>query len=123
MKTRGFLVIIILVMVLVYFLWIMKTGEKANISVQVEAFSRVKLTLTKTNMTTLKRAITAFIAIKGRTPKTLKEIQTFHHIPLEDIDAWGKAIKYEKLSGDNFRLVSAGPDRAFNTQDDIVLEN
>jgi hypothetical protein len=37
-------------------------------------------------------------------------------------DAWGNVIRYEKLSDDNFELTSAGPDKMFDTEDDIIVE-
>jgi hypothetical protein len=37
-------------------------------------------------------------------------------------DAWGRKIKYERLSDENFRLTSAGFDGTFGTDDDIVKE-
>jgi hypothetical protein len=38
------------------------------------------------------------------------------------LDAWGTAVKYERLSDTGFRLRSAGPDRVFDTADDIVKD-
>jgi hypothetical protein len=38
------------------------------------------------------------------------------------LDAWGRAIQYEKISDSAFRLKSAGPDGEFGTADDIVKE-
>jgi len=121
MKIRGFLVLLILVLVLVYFLWIAKSGGKNQVVEKVETFSKVKVKLTRANMTTLERAITSFIAREGRTPKNLKELRAFHVLMAGKLDAWGTAINYKRLSADNFRLISAGGDRVFNTEDDIVL--
>jgi len=38
------------------------------------------------------------------------------------VDAWGREIRYEKLSDSSFRLTSAGPDGQYETGDDIVKE-
>jgi len=121
MKIRGFLVLLILVLVLVYFLWIAKSGGKEQVVEKVETFNKVKVKLTRANMATLERAITSFIAREGRTPKNLKELRAFHVLMTGKLDAWGTVINYERLSDDNFRLISAGGDRVFNTEDDIVL--
>ena len=122
MKIKGFLAILLLVVVLVYFIWIIKSGDEENIKEEVNAFSDMKFKLTEINMKTLGRAVTDFILSKGRLPNDLKEIQPFHIMPGADVDAWGKKIKYECLSEQNFRLVSAGMDGKFNTKDDIVLD-
>ncbi|MFQ6082086.1 MAG: hypothetical protein ACE5WD_01860 [Candidatus Aminicenantia bacterium] len=122
MKIKGFLALLILVLALVYFLWIAKGRRQDQTVEEFEAFNEVKFKLTKVNMTTLQRAIVSFIAKEGRTPKSLKGLQTFHVLSAERLDAWGAAIKYERLSDINFRLISAGRDRVFNTQDDIILD-
>jgi hypothetical protein len=38
------------------------------------------------------------------------------------LDGWGKSIRYERLSDSSFRLISAGKDKTFDTEDDIVLD-
>ncbi len=85
----------------------------------VKAFSKTKVQLTKTNMSGLAREVNSYIAMLGRHPKSLKELQEFRRLPLSTKDAWGTIIEYKKLSDDSFRLISAGPDRAFGTEDDI----
>jgi len=122
MRIRGFLAIFILVLALVLYLWIAKGGKKAQVIEKVEAFDEVKLELTKVNMATLEKAIDSFIASEGRMPKSLKELQAFRVQASGKLDAWGTSMKYERLSDMNFRLISAGKDRNFDTQDDIVLD-
>ena len=121
MKTRGFLVVLVLAAVAVYFLWIAKTGEKQVIE-EVEMFSKAKQELTKTNIDTLSREILTFVAQEGRTPMDFKELRKYHAPLAMGFDGWGTAIKYERLSRDDFRLISAGKDKAFNTSDDIVID-
>lgn len=118
MKLRGFLAILILGAVVVYFLWVAKAG-KDKVIYEVKAFSQAKLQLTRANMASLAREVHSYIAMQGRYPKNLKELQEFRRLPLSTKDAWETAIKYERLSGESFRLISAGPDRAFDTEDDI----
>jgi hypothetical protein len=40
-----------------------------------------------------------------------------------DTDSWGNKIKYERISDENYRLISAGKDKIFDTDDDIVIKN
>ena len=121
MKIKGFLVIIVLTAGIVYFLWMMKGGKEQMVE-EVKAYSEVKLELTKANMSTLRQAIISFIAQEGRTPESLKELKGFHGPLGANLDAWGTSIKYERLSDEDFRLISAGKDKVFNTPDDIVID-
>lgn len=121
MKIRGFLVMLLLVSILVYFIWFAKTGEEI-IPEQIKKFDATKDKLTRTNMTSLNRLIDYFIATQGRTPKDLQELMRSQGIAGAQYDGWGKVMKYEKISDENFRLVSAGHDGTFNTEDDIVVE-
>jgi hypothetical protein len=118
MKIRGFLAILILTAAVVYFLWVAKAGKDKVVD-DVKAFSGAKVQLTKTNMSSLAREVHSYIAMQGEYPRNLKELQEFRRLPLSTKDAWGTIIEYKKLSGDSFRLISAGPDRAFGTEDDI----
>jgi hypothetical protein len=122
MKIRGFLVILMLAAVIVVFLYIMKSGGEKDIPEQIEAFSQTKQTLTETNMETLKREIEGYIAIQGRAPEKLEDLRISTPITTGKWDGWGKAIKYEKLSDESFRLTSAGHDGLMGTKDDIVVE-
>lgn len=123
MKLKGFLVIFILVGVAVYFLYMMTAHEGTKVEQDIQSFNRVKKELTTTNLTTLKKMITSFTAQRGRTPKSLREIQSFQPVSSIKVDAWGTTIRYKRLSSSRFRLVSAGKDRKFDTEDDITVEN
>ncbi len=106
---------------IVYLLWMMK-GGKEQLPREVEAYGEMRLELTKVNMANLKTAILMFITGEGRTPKDLKELREFSRQLGADLDSWGTAIRYKRLSDENFRLTSAGKDKNFNTSDDIVVE-
>ncbi|MBS3819065.1 hypothetical protein KGY73_06130 [bacterium] len=123
MKLKGFLVILILVGVGVYFLYMMTAEEGKKAKQDIQSFDRVKKELTVTNMNTLKKMIINFIAQKGRTPQNLKEIQTFQPVSSIKVDAWGTTIRYTKIYQNRFRLVSAGKDGKFETEDDIKVGN
>ena len=66
--------------------------------------------------------IIAFIAINGGAPEDLSRIRQTKPRITEIFDDWGTSIKYEKLSDESFRLISAGKDGVFQTKDDIVLD-
>jgi hypothetical protein len=121
MKIRGFLVVLVLGVGIVYLLWMMK-GGKEQLPREVEAYGEMRHELTKANMHTLKTAIFMFTAEQGRTPKDLKELKASSRQLGANLDSWGTAIRYKRLSGEHFRLTSAGKDRIFYNSDDIVVE-
>ncbi len=121
MKIRGFLAVLILAAVVVYFLWMAKAG-KDKVVEEVKVFSDTKKQLTEANMSSLAREIQSYIAMQGRAPNSLKEFRALRTMPISTLDAWGKAIKYERLSDEDFRLISAGADGEFDTSDDIAKD-
>ena len=123
MKIKGFLVIFLLVVITVFFLYVVKRGGKPQIQQQVDAFAEVKEKTTRTNLSSLEKAIDIFIAQNGRVPLDLKEIQTFSRSVYVDMDSWGNKIKYERISDSSYRLISAGKDKVFQTADDIIVKN
>jgi len=123
MKMRGFLVIFLLVVIVIFFLYVAKQGGESHLEDQVDAFAEVKEKTTRTNLTSLERAIDLYIAQQGSAPKDMKELTTFGRTIYVDTDSWGNKIKYERTSDLNYRLISAGKDKTFHTDDDIVIEN
>jgi len=111
-------------------LWMMQIGKeqlpteegKEQLPPQVRAYRAAELQSTKANMQSLKTAIFMFTAEEGRTPKDLKELKKYGSLYGAELDAWGTAIRYKRLSGEHFRLTSAGKDRIFYNSDDIVVE-
>jgi hypothetical protein len=122
MKIRGLLIGVILALVVIYAVYFSKTGGKSNIKVMVDQYSEAKIDLTKVNLTTLERIIAERIASEGQVPADLKELQRFQPMAVAVLDAWGREIRYEKLSDSSFRLTSAGADGEFGTDDDILKE-
>ena len=122
MKIRGFMVIILLVAIVVFFLYTLKSGGNKDIPEQIEAFSSTKQTLTETNLSSLQKEVLSYIVTNGTTPQRLDDIRFSPALTTGKWDAWGNKIKYERLSDENFRLTSAGHDGAFGTKDDIIKE-
>ncbi len=121
MKWRGFLAIILISTAVIYLLWMLKAG-KDKVVEDVEMFSQTHIELTKANMSSLANMIQSFSLQTGRTPDSLQEFQKFYRMPVSSQDAWGTSIRYERISDDKFRLISAGPDKTFTTTDDISLD-
>ncbi len=122
MKIRGFLAVLLLAMVIVYFVLFMKTGQKTNLEGQVERFGRAKAELTEVNMGQLAKIVLADLAVRGKPAASLKGLERTNPMASAALDGWGRAFRYERLSDENFRLASAGPDGKFDTEDDIVKE-
>lgn len=122
MKIRGFMVIVLLVAIVVFFLYMIRSGGKEDVPEQIAAFSSAKQKLTETNMSSLEKEILSYIVSNGTTPQSLDDIRMSAALTTGKWDAWGNKIKYERLSDENFRLTSAGLDGTFGTQDDIVKE-
>ncbi len=122
MKIRGFLVVLLMGMVVVYFIFFAKVGNnKGGLETMVDARGRAFVKLTEVNMATLSREILSSASEEG-LPEDLKEWRRGRTLGGAALDAWGREIRYEKLSDSSFRLRSAGPDGRFDTADDIVKE-
>jgi hypothetical protein len=124
MKIRGLLIIVMLGAVVVYFLYFAKMGnDKGALQTEVEQFAKTKIKLTEVNMESLARVILGYATGEQGLPEDLKQLQRSRpSLGMGLLDAWGRAIKYEKISETAFRLRSAGPDGVYDTADDIVKE-
>ena len=127
MRKKGFFALLIVAVAMVYFLWWTKGGkEKVNDAIKVmdvmKVFSSTEHDVTKANLTSLAKGILSFVSQEGRTPTSLKEIRMFYDVFEEIPDAWGTKLRYERISDDDFRLISAGKDKVFSTSDDIVIK-
>ncbi len=122
MKARGLLIVLVLAVAIVYLIWFSKSGEKTHLERQVDRFVQAKEDLTRVNMQSLQKIILSYIAGEGQTPKRLQDLRNSNLLVGGTMDGWGKSIKYERLSDSSFRLISAGKDKTFDTEDDIVLD-
>ncbi len=122
MRSRGFLIVLMLAAVIVAALYIVKTGGKSSIQTQVDQYIEAERDLTVVNLKTIENSVVAFVSSEGRTPADLRELQKFQPVATPNFDAWGREIRYERTSDSEFRLVSSGADGAFDTDDDIIRE-
>ena len=122
MKIRGALIILLLGMVIVYVLYFARAGKKSYIEATQDANEKIRTQLTQVNMGTMQKAIDYFIAAEGEAPADLKALFAARLFSGDPSDGWGTPLKYERLSDSAYRLVAAGKDKTFDTDDDIVLE-
>jgi hypothetical protein len=120
-KMRGFLALLVLGVVVVYFIWFAKTGTESGIEAEIGAFDRSREELTRANLSALAQQIAAYAASQGDLPRDLAAFERGMRPGAGLLDGWGKRVRYEKTSEDGFRLTSAGFDGVFGTDDDIAL--
>jgi len=123
MKIRGMLVVAVLTLVVVYFIFFAKVaGDKGGLEIQADKYLQSKVNLTRANLEALSREVLTFASEAEGLPGSLDALRRMHPTAAALPDAWGTKIRYEKLSDSSFRLRSAGPDRAFDTEDDIFKD-
>jgi hypothetical protein len=121
LRGKGALAILLLAVVVIYFVYFMKTEKKAPVEEDISRFNQTKAELTSVNLEQLSRAVQEWMSEhEGQVPETLKELQGGRSYGLSLTDAWGRDIRYQKLSDSGFELRSAGADGKFQTEDDIV---
>jgi hypothetical protein len=123
MKARGLALGVLLAAVIVYFIFFTKVADdKGGLEIMVDKYAESKVDLTGTQLESLSRAILSFAAEGQGLPGSLEALRRAHPAAASITDAWGRKIRYERLSDDAFRLTSAGPDGALGTADDIVKD-
>ena len=123
MKARGLVLAVLLAVIAVYFLFFTKVGEdKGGLEVMVDKYAEAKVKLTAANLEALAREVLTFAAEAEGLPEKLEDLRRVHPTAGSLPDAWGRRVRYERLSETSFRLASAGPDGAFGTGDDIVKD-
>jgi hypothetical protein len=124
MKFRGLLVFVLLTAVVVYFIYFAKVENgKGGLQTEIDQYAKTKIKLTQVNLDSLAREVLSFATGDQGLPEDLKQLQRWRpSLGMGLLDAWGTAIKYERLSDTGFRLRSAGPDGVFDTADDIVKD-
>ena len=123
MKIRGLLIVVILAMVVIYFIFFAKVADnKGGLQIEVDKYLQTKIDLTRVNLESLSREVLTYATGGEGLPETLEALRRFHPTAAALPDAWGRKIRYERLSDSSFRLRSAGPDGAFETEDDIVKD-
>lgn len=122
MKIRGFVAVLVVVMAVVFFVFFAKmANEKSGLETQVDKSLESRVELTRTTLEALAGEVTSFAAENG-LPEKLSELRRLRPQFTVPLDGWGREIAYERVSDTSFRLISAGPDGKFRTEDDVVKE-
>jgi len=123
MRIGGALVGLLVVVVVIYALLFVKSGQKSHIETAVGALSKAGIAATQANLSQLEKVVTSFVAGEGRSPESWQDMRSLRYIMTGTTDGWGRVVRYEKTSEMGFRLVSAGPDGRFDTADDLAVED
>lgn len=85
--------------------------------------NRARTRVTKTSMTTIKTAINTYMADNaGNTPQSIAELIPNYIEQGTELDAWEQEFYYSPQGRNQaFELISAGPDKEFQTSDDINI--
>ncbi len=76
------------------------------------------------HMRKVSTAIEVYLAENGALPADLAAVAAAYELrPRERLDAWKREIRYEPGDGEAYRLVSAGADGVFGSEDDLVFED
>lgn len=123
MKIRGLVLAVLLAAVAGYFIFFTKVADrKGGLEIMADKYAEAKVDLTGTELESLARIILTFASESEGLPESLEALRRYNPAASVRSDAWGRRIRYEKLSENSFRLTSAGPDGAFGTADDIVKD-
>lgn len=123
MRIGGALIGLLVVVVVIYALLFMKSGQKSHIEAAVDALGKAGIAATQANLSQIEKVVTSFVAAEGRSPESWQDMRSLRYIMTGTTDGWGQVIRYEKTSETGFRLVSAGPDGRFDTADDLTVED
>ena len=124
MRFRGLFIGLLLALVAVYFIFFTKVAkdDQGGLEIMVDKYLESKIKLTEVNLESLSRQVLSYATEGEGLPETLEALRRFHPTAGTLSDAWGRKIRYERLSDSSFRLRSAGPDGLFETGDDIVKD-
>jgi hypothetical protein len=123
MRIGGALIGLLVVVVVIYALLFMKSGQKSHIEAAADALTKAGIAATQANLSQLEKVVTSFVAGEGRSPESWQDMRSLRYIMTGTTDGWGRVVRYEKTSETGFRLVSAGPDGRFDTADDLAVED
>ncbi len=113
---RGILVVLILAALVYLALNLFQvTGGKEGKGV-LEKPNKARLAVVKADLNQIALSVERYYMSRRELPSSLKE--ALGYVPS---DPWGRKIKYTVISESSFELRSAGPDRQFNTDDDVTV--
>ncbi len=124
MKIKGIAMVLMLGMVIIFYLFVVHKDEsgESNLEKTVGAYSETNLKMTRVNMQSVGRMVESYIAMHDALPEDLNQVSRWNRIGPARWDAWGNPIKFSAGFKPSFTLISAGPDKTWNTEDDIKME-
>ena len=127
MRGKGFIAFLIIGAAALLLLWYLKPGGDKSLPEEallkgIETVDTAREQSTQMNMRSIQQEILVYMSDHGRAPESLEQLPQRSRIIAQNPDAWGTRIRYRRISDQSFELISAGRDKEFNTQDDVVLE-
>lgn len=118
---RGWLIGLILVAGLFLAIYLIRHQGKSQLEQDLASRQRAMIELTRANLSSLEKIILSFLSQQGRLPKDFEELRQSRLLVGPAVDAWGRELRLEIIADEGFRLLSAGADGQFGTEDDIAL--
>ncbi|MFQ5503494.1 MAG: type II secretion system protein GspG [Planctomycetota bacterium] len=122
---RGFTLVEIMVVVVI--IGLLATVVASNVLGDVDT---AKLNTVKSDISTIKDAVTRYYLKNSRIPESLEELvqedESGHRqLDLEEVpkDPWGNEYVLESEGGSKFVVICYGPDQEMDTEDDITTKN
>jgi len=114
-------VAIVLIVVLLIFVFFMKSGNEKNgidAGSGRQAIDKAKNVSAEVDISSIKSALSLYMSSNGYLPESLNQL-TPRYLRRMPTDPWGRDFKYEKLNERECAIISAGKDGIFNSSDDI----
>lgn len=112
---------LVLVGGLILALSLIRHQGRSQLEQDLAAQERAMIELTKINLSSLEKIILSFLSQQGYLPKDFEELRQSRLLVGPAVDAWGREFRLEIIGEGGFRLLSAGADGQFGTEDDIAL--
>lgn len=68
-----------------------------------------------------------YVSGYGHGPEFPKRLLDVKDLPGTErppaVDGWGQELKYRRVDGDTYQLISAGPDQKMGNDDDMIFQN
>src|SRR4030042_1052378 len=96
MRIGGALIGLLVVVVVIYALLFMKSGQKSHIEAAADALTKAGIAATQANLSQLEKVVTSFVAGEGRSPESWQDMRSLRYIMTGTTDGWGRAGAYAK---------------------------
>jgi hypothetical protein len=119
LNIAKFSYIAIVLALLVFFAQV--TGTRKIMNPRQSGFGGLKDSFALSQVKMMESNLSLYYLDFGAYPVTLSDLKKLDYIPVGDLaDPWGKYLTMLIATNGDIAVVSAGPDKTLNTQDDIV---